>query len=88
MRFQKIRVCLKELDDKSLERDEVHLWVWIEEVKVDLNPALLNKFQRANNFKKKKRQQPSLIRCPLLPLLCVLVFVSALSIKINQGKRA
>jgi len=44
MRFQKIRVCLKELDNKSLERNEVHLGVRVEEVEVDLNPALLNTF--------------------------------------------
>lgn len=46
MRIQKIRVCMKELDNKSLERNEVHLGVWVEEVEVDLNPALLNRFQR------------------------------------------
>lgn len=46
MRFQQIRVCMKELDNKSLERNEVHLGVWVEEVEVDLNPALLNKFQQ------------------------------------------
>jgi hypothetical protein len=90
MRFQKIRVCLKELDNKSLECNEVHLGVWVEEVKVDLNCSalLVNKFQRTISKKRKrKRQQPPLIRCPLRPLLCVLVFVLALSIKINQGKR-
>jgi hypothetical protein len=44
MRFQKIRICLKELDNKSLERNEVNLGVWVEEVKVDLNSALLDSF--------------------------------------------
>lgn len=53
MRFQKIRVCMKELDNKSLERNEVHLGVWVEEVEVDLNPALL-KFQPERTIKKNK----------------------------------
>jgi hypothetical protein len=83
MRFQKIRVCLKELDNKSFECNEVHLGVWVEEVKVDLNPALLNEFQQTIS-KNKKQRQPSLIRCPLRPLLYVLVFVLALSIKTNE----
>jgi hypothetical protein len=55
MRFQKIRVGLKELDNKSLERNEVHVGVWVEEVEVDLNPALLKKFQRT--IKKTKQRQ-------------------------------
>lgn len=53
MWFQKIRVCLKELDNKSLERNEVHLGVWVEKVKVDLNSRLLNK--ASVNFQKKKK---------------------------------
>ena len=55
MRFQKIRVGLKELDNKSLERNEVHLGVWVEEVEVDLNTPLLNKIQRTISKKKKTK---------------------------------
>jgi hypothetical protein len=55
MRFQKIRVGLKELNNKSLERNEVHLGVWVEEVEVDLNPPLLNKIQRTISKKKKPK---------------------------------
>jgi hypothetical protein len=82
MRFQKIRVCLKELNNKSLERNKIHVGVRVEELEVDLNSALLNEFQGQFQKKtKKQRQQPSLIRCPFRPLLCVLVSVLALSTK-------
>ena len=85
MRFQKVRVCLEELNNKSLECNEVHLGVWVEKVKVNLNLALLNKSQRAIS-KKKKERQPSLIRCPLRPLLYVLVFFLSLTIENNQER--
>jgi len=65
MRFQKIRVCLKELDNKSLERNEVNLRVWVEEVKVDLNSALPNKAS-VNNFQKKKKRTTT-VSDPLSP---------------------
>jgi hypothetical protein len=77
MGFHKVRVCLKELSDQSLERKEIHVGVGVEELEVDLDTALLNKFQRIISNQKKKGQQPSLFRSPLRPLPCSLVFVSA-----------
>ena len=54
MRFQKVRVCLEELGDQSLEGNEVYLRVWVEKLKLDLDTALLNQNQRtiSNNDKK------------------------------------
>ena len=79
MGFQKVRVCLKELSDQPLERKEIHVGVGVEEVEVDIDTALLNKFQRIISNQKKKGQQPSLFRSPLRLLPCSrsLVFVSA-----------
>lgn len=45
MGFQKIRISLKELGNKSLESYKVHIRVWVKELEIDLNMALLNKIQ-------------------------------------------
>jgi hypothetical protein len=57
MGFQKIRVCVEELSDQSLEGDEVYVGVWVEELKIDLDTGLLNKNQRmfSNNDNKESQ---------------------------------
>lgn len=74
MRFQKIRVCLKELDNKSFERNKVHLRVWVEKVKVDLNSAQLNKFQRSI-WKNKKQKQDNNRLFSAVPFVLFFVFL-------------
>ena len=73
MGFHKVRVCLKELSDQSLERKEIHVGVGVEELKVDLDTALLNKFQRIISNQKKKASN-RLCFAPPLVLFLVLLF--------------
>lgn len=54
MRFQEIRVCLKELSNESFEGNKIYVGVGVEEFKVDLNAALLDKFQRTISKMKRK----------------------------------
>jgi hypothetical protein len=54
MRFQKIRVRLKELSNESLESNKIDVGVRVKKLKVDLDMALLNEFQRT--ISKKKNQ--------------------------------
>jgi len=44
MRSENIRIRLKELSYKTLEGDEIYVWVGIKELEVDLDATLLNKF--------------------------------------------
>jgi hypothetical protein len=46
MGVQKVRICVEELGDQSLEGDEVYVGVWVEKLKLDLDTALLNRNQR------------------------------------------
>jgi hypothetical protein len=46
MGFQKVRVCLEELSDQSLEGDAVYIRVWVEKFEIYLDTALLNNNQR------------------------------------------
>jgi len=73
MGFHKVRVCLKELSDQSLERKEIHVGVGVEELKVDLDTALLNKFQRIISNQKKKASN-RLCFAPPFVLFLVLLF--------------
>ena len=73
MGFHKVRVCLKELSDQSLERKEIHVGVGVEELKVDLDTALRNKFQRIISNQKKKASN-RLCFAPPLVLFLVLLF--------------
>jgi hypothetical protein len=52
MRFQKVRVCLKELSYEPLESNGIDVGVRVKELKFDLDVALLNRFQRATSKKK------------------------------------
>jgi hypothetical protein len=55
--FQKIRVCLKELSNKSLERNKIDVGVRVEKLEFNLDAALLDKFQRT--VSKNKTTKPN-----------------------------
>lgn len=55
MRFQKIRICLKELSYEPLESNGIDVRVRVKEFEIDLDVALLSKFQRATSKPKKKQ---------------------------------
>lgn len=44
MRSKDIRIRLKELSDKTLEGNEIYVWVGIKKLEVDLDATLLYNF--------------------------------------------
>jgi hypothetical protein len=63
MWFQKIRVCLKELRNESLQSNRIDVGVRVEELEFDLDVALLNKFQQPTS----KKQKPTTVSESLSP---------------------
>jgi hypothetical protein len=75
MGFQKVRVCLEELSDQSLEGDAVYIRVWVEKFEIYLDTALLNNNQRmvsSNDNKESNRL------CVATPFVVVIVALSSL----------
>lgn len=70
MRFQKLCVSLKELNNKSFKRNEVHIGIRVKKLKVDLDEVPLNKFQPGKRENQSERPSPSLFRYLPRPLPC------------------
>jgi hypothetical protein len=75
MGFQKVRVCLEELSDQSLEGNAVYIRVWVEKFEIYLDTALLNNNQRMISSKDNKKSNRL---CVATPFVVVIVALSSL----------